>query len=271
MRKRIYYENATYHVISRATTGNILNMSPKPSSRFRAAIFIGIFLLSGCASYIKKSLDFNERIAQVKTIAVLPPDIEVYSLTAGGVKELIDEWTDASKALVRDALKKHFGERLGFQIKFIEEPWLKAEHKEPWEANRALYDAVSLATLIHAYPGVNAFPDKLVNYDYTLGKDVKALADACGADALLFVRGVDHEATAGRTALLVWNILMSAATGVTIIPTNPSFMSIALVDAQTGDVEWFITGPPENEYSFRSKEHIDGLIEWLTRDFLKKK
>lgn len=230
-----------------------------------------VFFISGCASYVKKSPTFDESIKKTKTIAVLPADIEVYQLTAGGVRELIDEWSSQSKALVRDALERFLGSRFGFEIKSIDEDWLKKNHKELWVANRSLYNAVSLSALLHAYPGPNTFPAKLKNFDYTLGHEVKKLSEVCHADALLFVHGIDHEATAGRVALFWWNLLMGAATGVTILPINPSFMTVGLVDADTGNLEWFKISPPDTEYSFRNKQHIDSLIEWMTRDFLRKK
>lgn len=201
----------------------------------------------------------------------MPADIEVYQLSAGGIKELIDEWSETAKRLTRESLQKHFAERYGFNIKFIEEDWLKENHKELWQVNKGLYQAVALSALLHAYPGPNTFPSKVKNFDYTLGKEIQTLAQACGADALLFIHGIDHEATAGRVALFWWNVLMGVATGVTVLPTNPSFMAMGLVDSKSGDVEWFKVNSPDSEYSFRSPAHMDSLIEWMTRDFLRKK
>lgn len=230
-----------------------------------------VFFLCGCTSMLKKSPDFDAAISKVKTIAIMPPDIDVFQLSAGGVQELMDEWSDQAKELTRQSLEKHLGSRYQFQIKFIDKDWIKTNHKGLWEKNRALYNAVSTSAMIHAYPGVNAFDYKVNNFDYTLGEEVGELAKVCEADALLFVRGFDNEATAGRTALLVWDVLIGAATGVMIIPTNPSHMDMGLVDAATGNVEWFKISPPEAEYSFRNKGHVDTLVEWLTRDFLSKK
>ena len=238
--------------------------------KFVLILFFTLFL-SSCVSLVKKSPTFDADIAQVKTIAVLPADIEVYQLSAGGVRELIDEWSDKAKADTADALKKHLAERYGFQIKFIDEQWLKDNHKEAWNDNLALYNAVAYSALLHAYPGDNTFPDKMKNFDYTLGQEIQDLAKICEADALLFVYGVDHEATAGRTALLVWNLLMGAATGITIIPTNPTSMSMGLVDGKAGDMTWFKVSAPGQEYSFRNEKHMDVLIEWFTKDFLSKK
>ena len=195
----------------------------------------------------------------------MPPDVEVYKITAGGVTELMDEWNDKAKGFIQDALKQHLAKRFGFEIKFIDEEWLKREHKELWNSNRALYNAVATSALSHAYAmSPNAFPDKVKNFDYTLGEKLQNLAQVCEADALLFIYGFDYEATAGRNLLLVWNILL----GASVIPINPSAMMMGLVDGRTGDVTWFKTTPFDSEYSFRSNKDITTIIEWLTRDLM---
>ena len=228
-------------------------------------------ILTGCASVSKKSPFFTANIKNVKTIAVMPADIKVYQLTAGGVQELIDEWSESSKQMTQEALRQYLGERFGFTMKFIDEGWLKENHKDLWNANRALYEAVSYSALAHAYPGPDTFKDKVEMFDYTLGEEIQDLAKACEADALLFISGFDYEATAGRTALLFWNIMVGAVTGVTVIPKNPSLMTIGMVNAKTGSLDWFKISPADMEYSFRNKKHIEVLVEWLTRDFLKTK
>lgn len=230
-----------------------------------------LFVLSGCATTLRKSLSFDSSVAGIKTIAVLPPDVKVYKLTAGGITELIDEWSEEAKNYIEEALTKHMGQRYAFKMKFISDGWIKQNHFDLWNSNKSLYESVAYSALFHAYPGPHAFGSKLKNFDYTLGTKAGELARACGVDSLLFVHGVDYEATAGRTALLFWNILMSAATGVAVIPITPTFMNMGLVDGISGDVVWFKVIPSDAEYSFRSKGHVDTLIEWLTRDFISEK
>lgn len=234
-------------------------------------IVISLIFTTGCIATIssRRVPDFEDRIGPVKTIAVLPADIEVYKITAGGVTELIDEWSDEAKDYTSEVLLERLGQKYGFEIKFISEPWLKEKYKELWNENRALYGAVSSSIGTHAYPGPHSFPDKVENFNYTLGSQFKALAEACEADTVLFVRGIDHEATAGRNVLQFWNILAGAVTGVTVLLYNPCAMDIALVDNQTGDVLWYKATMSETDYSFRNKDHIDAIFRWLLKDFLK--
>ncbi|OGX23958.1 MAG: hypothetical protein A3D10_01695 [Omnitrophica WOR_2 bacterium RIFCSPHIGHO2_02_FULL_48_11] len=243
---------------------------PVRQAAFLIVIILGAFL-SGCTSTLRKAPGYDQTINRVKTIAVMPPDVEVYKLTAGNVRELMDEWSTQSKRFIKKSLETHLAERFGFNIKFVEEDWLKTNHKELWNTHRALYNAVAISALLHSYPGENIFQTKVKNFDYTLGPDVAELASVCGADAFLFIYGFDHEATAGRVALWWWNLVVGAATGVTILPTNPSALMLGLVDGKTGDVIWFKTSQPQTEYSFRTEKHMDKLIEWLTRDLINKK
>ena len=229
------------------------------------------FFFSGCASTLRTAPSFDSTIKTVKTIAVMPPDVKVFKITAGGVTEQIDEWSDQSKKLIEAALKKHLGERYGFEIKFVSEDWLKTNHKDVWTANRALYEAVCLSALLHAYSDINTFPAKLKNFDYTLGEEVQELSSIVQTDALLFVYGFDYEATACRAALWWWNLSLAVLTGSSLLPTNPSMMIVGLVDGKAGDVVWFKTSNPSVEYSFRSEKHIDMLMEWLLKDLVKKK
>ena len=54
-------------------------------------VFVLLISLSGCATFIKQSPDFDAAISRTKTIAVMPADIEVYQLSAGGVRELMEK------------------------------------------------------------------------------------------------------------------------------------------------------------------------------------
>lgn len=230
-----------------------------------------VVALSGCATFVKKNPHTSEILPKIKTIAVLPADITVFRFTSGGVREEIDDWNIKAKAYARESLQKYLHSQYGYQVKFIEEDWLKRNHKALWMSNRALFYSIALSALPHAFPGAHQFDSKLNNFDYTLGPDVSALAQACDADSLLFIYGYDHEATAGRIALWWWDFSLSLLTGVTMLPNNPSAMTMGLVDAKTGDVLIFKITPGQSEYSFINKNQMDGLIKWFVKDFQIKK
>ena len=227
-------------------------------------VLILVFSLSGCVTLVRTSPQYDERVKSVKTIAVVPADIKVYRLTAGGVRELVDEWNETAKKLIREKLKEHLAQRFNVQLKFIDEDWLKKNYKELWQSQKAMFSAVSYAAFNHAFGGASGFQTKMKNFDYTLGENLQALAKACEADSVLFIYGFDHEATAGRFLMSFW----AALGGVYLL--NPSLMIMGLVDGATGDVLW-LKSSNGMEYSFRNEKHMESLMEWLTRDFLKQK
>ncbi len=201
----------------------------------------------------------------------MPPDVKVYKLTAGGMREEMDEWSDQAKAYIKEGLERHLGQSQNVNIKFVDEKWLKDNYKDLWRENRALYNAISLSVFNHAYPGVNAFPTKVKNFDYTLGPEVAELNKVVGGDAMAFIYAYDTQATGGRRALWWLNLTMALATGVYYLPTNPSGMALGLVNGQTGNLEWIKVTPADAEYDFQNPKHIDVLTEWITRDLVKKK
>ena len=223
-------------------------------------------LTIGCASTLRTSPALTQRIKDVKTIAVLPPDIEVYKFTAGGLRELIDEWSDEAKKTVLESLEAELVRR-GFHLKIISQDQLNQKAPGLWRDEEALYQTVAASAYLHAFDFADPFPAKKINFDYTLGSEINELAKLCEADYLLFIYGYDHEATSGRKVLFYWNVILGAATGAINIPTNPSVLSFGFVDGKTGDLHYFKVTPPRKEYSFQDKETMEKLTEWMIEDF----
>ena len=49
---------------------------------------------------------------------------------------------------------------------------------------------------------------------------------------------------------------------------NPTFLSLGLVNGETGNIEWFKVMGGQGEYSFQNDKHVKKLIEWITKDFI---
>ncbi len=228
-----------------------------------------VVIFSGCVSVTRQSPLLSEKMKSIKTIAILPVDVKVYKISAGGVQEEMDEWSVQATKFITDSLTKHVGSRSDIKIKFIDKDFLKNQPRETWKNNQALYEAIAQSALQHAYPGMETFQSKVTNFDYTLGTDLEQLAKVCDADAVLFISGFDTEVTAGRVATELWTQLLGAVAGVSIVYSHPTFLNIGVVDGKSGDVLWFKVNNPASEYSFKKKEHVDNLIELKTLNLLK--
>ncbi|MBF0484174.1 MAG: hypothetical protein HQL25_05650 [Candidatus Omnitrophica bacterium] len=229
-----------------------------------------VMFLSGCGTTLRTSPNYYQNVTQIKTLAVMPVDVEVFSLTAGNVRELRDDWSEKAKNDVDTALEKVLNGKYAWKIKFVDKDWIKANAYTTWRQNKALYEAVALSATLHGFNSQGqysqSFKTKKDKFDYTLGSEIASLAKSVDADALLFVYGYDHEATAGRVASFWFNLMVGAVTGVTIVPTNPSLMTMGLINGETGDLEWYKTTPPASEYSFRNSKEIEKVMQWLGKD-----
>lgn len=167
--------------------------------------------------------EFDARMAAVRTVGLVAPEVSSYELTANGTLVPRPDWTDGVRANVAAALEGALRARK-LAVKRVD-PAAPAAKEELREVQR-LYEAVGGAILQATY--ANSFPWKLSRFEYTLG-DLGALAAAEGVDALVFTYGVGTNSSGGRIAA---ELLL----GVTARAVDQLF--IAVVD-RSGAVLWF--------------------------------
>jgi hypothetical protein len=176
-----------------------------------------------------------EKLNRVKRIVVMPARIDVIQLTAGGARERMDQWSIQAQEQTVIAVQTQLAKNKTITIQRASvDPrgTLKGELEETY----ALFDAVNAMIIRHTYePSKEIFPDKIVSFDYSLGPDIGAFAD--GADALLFLSGVDVVSTGGRKAAQAGMLLLGLLGGTLFIPnTGVTLGSLALVDARDGSI-----------------------------------
>ena len=68
-------------------------------------VFSFLFLFSSCISAINSNVpELEAQAKNIKKIVLLPPEINVCELTAGGVKERREQWCETGKKNVEKAL-----------------------------------------------------------------------------------------------------------------------------------------------------------------------
>ena len=148
------------------------------------------------------------RSKDVTSAALISPDIKVYEFTAGGVREMRDDWCSKGKDNVKEAAIKCLHEKLAD----VRPTPASKEVEEELEEVYALYKAVSTSIQFHVY-GPFGFPEKKKNFDYSVGPVNRILEDL-KTDVLIFVYGSDEISTSGRKALQVGAIAIGLLTGV---------------------------------------------------------
>lgn len=167
------------------------------------------------------------KLPQGAKVVIMPTDIELFSISAGGVAEPKADWTEAASKYFRGALeeKKH-------ELGFVSIDLSNADSDEFAEVN-ALHAAVAKSISIH-HLGALKLPTKEGKMDWSMGDAVQGLQQKTGADYALFSWVRDSYASAERKATMI----LLAAVGVGL--TGGQQVGYAsLVDLHTGQVVWF--------------------------------
>lgn len=228
--------------------------------RWLAIVFLPIFLVpaAGFAAEqeeFRAPPDFRQRIQKVRTIGILKPDMKIFEITSGGVKELRPEWCDEACGHVQSAFTAEF-QRFGYELKAVDPG---ADSEKELQEMLSLHQAVVASVLPHAYDGPGLFPAKKTNFDYTVGP-IDNIVGRAGVDALLVVRGVDEISTSGRKAMQTLGILAGAAVGVIATPNmGRTFLIVSLID-RSGDLLWFNAPGGAGGYNLREPESVSKLV-----------
>jgi hypothetical protein len=237
------------------------------------SLILACLLISACATAprYRAHPQINSKIENVKTITVIPLKVDVYQLTAGGVKEKMDEWCMQAQRNVMTAIEDDLKLRPLLNIKSFPETLMSEDRKINLEQTGALFEAVNSSIIIHTYgQPVHRFPEKIQNFDYTLGPEVRQLSDQ--TDALLLVRGVDNIATAGRKAVQAGGVILGALVGVQVTPNlGVTAVNLALVDANTGEVLWFNYHASAGDHDLRNPIDTTAMVMDILKDFPIKK
>ena len=187
-------------------------------------------------------------------LLVLPADMELFSISAGGVTEPRADWTDAAQ--------KHFAQALAAQRKRLGNgvSELSVAQAEEFSDISALHRAVADAIYVHhTRGGLMKLPTKAGQLDWSLGDAVQPLRDKTGADYALFTWIRDSYASTERKAVIIGMALLGS---LTLGGEQIGYAS--LVDLKTGRVVWFneigrMWGDLRDAAS--AKETVEALLE----------
>ena len=193
----------------------------------RALLGFLLILWAGVAAAQPNLAPGFTKLPPNSTIALMPADVELFEISAGGVGEPRADWTAAaSKHLMADLRARK--QKLGARATEI-----TGDQDEAVEALNGLHGAVARAIVVHHFGGLK-LPTKDGKLDWTLGPDAAKLQVKSGADYALFTWVRDSYASAERKAMMVVGALLGVGmTG----GVQQAYAS--LVDLRTGQVVWF--------------------------------
>jgi hypothetical protein len=169
---------------------------------------------------------FTNRAAQSRLL-VVPADMELFSISAGGVQEPRADWTEAAQKHFKQALAAR--PELGARVDELTPAQLD-EFAEIVNLHRAVADAV----FIHHSMGDWKLPTKEGRLDWSLGDVVRPLKARTGADYALFTWIRDSYASGERKAVIIGMALLGS---LTLGGEQIGYAS--LVDLNDGRIVWF--------------------------------
>lgn len=163
------------------------------------------------------------------TVVVVPVDVELFSISAGGVFEPRADWTASAQLHMRAALHERL-KTLGVSAVDLD-PAVADEHAELL----TLYAAVARSVdLHHGLGGAWALPTKGGQLDWSFGDVMQPLQARSGARYALFTLVRDSYASAERKATMVLMAMIGVA-----VPLGAQIGYASLVDLETGRLLWF--------------------------------
>ena len=193
---------------------------------FGAALLLIACLAHGAAP--NRAPDFTALPRSAK-ILVMPADIELFSISAGGVVEPKAEWTEAAQRHVHAALQQR-SSTLGLKTLELSE----ADADEHAEIS-ALHAAVARSIAVHHFGQSSlALPTKNGKLDWSMGDAVAPLKARSNAEYSLFIWIRDSYASAERQATMVMMALLGVG-----LPGGSQQAYASLVDLSNGRIVWF--------------------------------
>lgn len=194
-----------------------------------------------------------------KKVVVLPVNIEVIEVTAGGVKEEVPEWSSAASENVIKSLSAAIKKTPN--LKEVKAPNFKGKTANMINEHLALYKLVVNTALDVGWE------HKVRRFDYGIGKGLSKLRKITGADAAILVYGRDHVSTAGRKtkAVLSYIPIVNIFTGNT--PSlGDSYVHVGVVDLKTGNLLWMNSEYRDDSSDLRklndTTEIVNTVFEW---------
>jgi hypothetical protein len=188
-------------------------------------------------------------------VVIMPTDIELFSISAGGVLEPKADWTEAAqKHFTAAMLEKK--QKLG--LSSVE---LTAQQADEAEEVNALHGAVARAISIHHF-GALPLPSKDGKLIWTLGEPVQVIQKMTGADYALFSWVRDSYTSDERKATMVAIAVLSLGRVVPIAGGQQTGYA-SLVDLKTGQVLWFnrlARGSGDLREADKASETVEALL-----------
>jgi hypothetical protein len=202
---------------------------------WRLLLAAGALALSACAPMAvqRQAQQLERKAGEEPKVVVMPLDVELSELTAGGVQEPHAEWTEAALKNMHAALEDQAQQ---YKVRLFD---YQGQRGTPEDQATCLdlvklHRAVGNTVLLNHYNPMFQLPSKGAKFDWSLGPEAAAIARTQRADYALFIYVRDSYASSGRVAVMVVAAMFGA-----VAPGGTQVGFASLVDLKSGDIVWF--------------------------------
>ncbi len=139
---------------------------------------------------------FDVKIKNIKAPVLMPPDVNLFELSAGGVVILRDDWTDIGRRNLENAVVKGFKGKDYTVMPLVVDARTEAEISDIHALYRLIHKTMKQQTFGPARSA--SHPN---GFEYSLGP-IESILQRLGADSMIFVSGWDRVSRGGRKALI---------------------------------------------------------------------
>ena len=187
-------------------------------------------------------------------VLIMPTDIELFSISAGGVAEPKADWTEAASRHFKNALVEK--KKKALKLDVVE---LAEKDADEFDEINAIHGAIARAISVHHLgPGNFRLPTKEGKLDWSLGDATRAIKKATGADYALFTWVRDSYTSGERVVTMIALAIVGVGVGGGMQTGYAS-----LVDLETGRVLWFnrlLRNSGDLREAEKAAETIDALL-----------
>lgn len=190
-----------------------------------------------------------------KKVVVLPVNIEVVEVSAGGVEEVVPDWSKEASQSVFKALSAAINKQ---GLKEVAAPHFSGDSAANVDEHVALYK------LVVGTASQLSWRHKIKHFDYSIGPGLRGVADNTGVDVAVMIYGRDYVSTAGRMARAV-----AGNIPIVNIFTGPapqlghSYIHVGVVDLKTGDLLWMNSNYREGSTNLRDPDDAAKMVNTI--------
>ena len=230
-------------------------------------LLVVALVLTGCATVSSSKVHYtikqNPDSRPLQQVVLLPVDVDVYEMSAGGVREEVPEWSSKAESNIRSALlisKDARGKCCA--TRHVDSSSLTPDERKTLEEHLALFNTVVVNVLWTSLPVNTAWHFKTEHFDYTLGDGLSFLKTKYDVDAGLIIVGEDVVSSAGRKTTAFVGAMFGIA-----VPLGHSILMGGLVDFSTGDLLWMNHEVSAGGTDLRDPDSCLELARSLTKDY----